>query len=305
MKWMLLLFLGSCLTGVSSGWTYHYSNSTMTWTNARKWCQTYYTDMVVVQNQDENAELVSFLPNKNHSPYYWLGITREHKDGNWIWIGNNSTWVGKESWAENEPNNNQSWPVCVELYVNAGANRGKWNDEKCHNRKYAVCYQAQCNATICGRGKCQEAVNNVTCLCEPGFAGNACQTVSTHLGSVWLCQSCDVLRLHPDPRLSVCPLQAPFEKHMCQVLLVSVTPPVECPPMSPPNGYFHCAEGNHTVNSTCRFTCHGGFLRIGSAEVTCGVTANWGGPKPACARKTPGQLRLTEEGERMPSELEG
>ncbi|XP_077464347.1 L-selectin-like [Stigmatopora argus] len=212
----------------------------MTWSEARKWCQMHYTDMVVIQNQDENAALVSFLPNKSHSPYYWLGITKEREDEDWIWIGNNSTWVGEESWAENEPNNKQSWPVCVELYVNDRAERGKWNDEKCRHAKFAVCYQAQCNATICGRGRCQETVNNVTCLCEEGFEGEAFQAVS-------------------------------------------VPPPPECPPLSTPNGYFHCAEGNHTLNSSCQFICHAGFLRIGSAEVTCGVTANWGGPRPACA----------------------
>ncbi|XP_077391439.1 L-selectin [Festucalex cinctus] len=283
MKWMLVLLLGGSLAGVNLGWTYHYSNITMTWTEAREWCQTYYTDMVVVQNQDENAALVSFLPDRNHSPYYWLGIIRMHKDGDWIWIGNNSTWVGEESWAENEPNNNQSWPVCVEFYVKNGVNRGKWNDEKCRHRKYAVCYQAQCNETICGRGRCQETVNNVTCLCEPGFAGDTCQTAS-------------------------------------------VPPAAECHPLFHPNGNVSCAEGNHTVNSTCQFTCHPGFLRIGSAEVTCGTSAYWSGPRPVCAsykfllvvvgcgsltfccsccmcvswlksrkRKKPGQVRLTEE----------
>ncbi|XP_049580598.1 L-selectin-like isoform X2 [Syngnathus scovelli] len=234
MKWTLVLLLGGSLAGVSSGWTYHYSNITMTWTQAREWCQTYYTDMVVVQNQDENAALVSFLPNKNSSPYYWLGITRLQKDGNWIWIGNNSTWVGEESWAENEPNNNRSWPVCVELYVNARANRGKWNDEKCKQRKYAVCYQAQCNATICGRGRCQETVNNVTCMYEQEEE-DACQTA------------------------------------------------VECPLLFHPNGYLRCGEGNQTVNSSCQVTCHPGFLRIGSGEVTCGSSPRWRGPRPICA----------------------
>ncbi|XP_061635504.1 L-selectin-like isoform X1 [Phyllopteryx taeniolatus] len=290
---MVTLLLSKCISGgslaeVSFGWTYRYSNVTMTWSEAREWCQTHYTDMVVVQSQDENAALVSFLPNKNHSPYYWLGITKTHKDRNWIWIGNNSTWVGEESWAENEPNNNQSWPVCVELYVNARANRGKWNDEKCQNAKYAVCYQAQCNATVCGRGRCQEAVNNVTCL----FEGDACQTVAP------------------------------------------VPPAVECPPLFHPNGYLRCAEGNHTLNSTCQVTCHPGFLRIGSAEVTCGMTAVWSGPRPACAsykflvvvvgcgaftfccsgcmciswmksrkKQKPAQVRSAEEAARLSSEL--
>ena len=35
---------------------------------------------------------------------------------------------------------------------------------------------AQCNATICGRGRCQETIENITCLCDPGFEGDRCQT---------------------------------------------------------------------------------------------------------------------------------
>uniref|UniRef100_A0A3Q3XPV4 C-type lectin domain-containing protein n=1 Tax=Mola mola TaxID=94237 RepID=A0A3Q3XPV4_MOLML len=127
--------------GTALGWTYHYSRTTMNWTQARKWCQTHYTDMVVIQNQEENDYLVSKLPNKNKSPYYWIGITKNHKSETWTWIGNNSTWIGEQSWAANEPNNNHSTEFCVEIYVNRRENRGKWNDEKCANGKYPVCYQ--------------------------------------------------------------------------------------------------------------------------------------------------------------------
>ncbi|KAM7013090.1 L-selectin [Tautogolabrus adspersus] len=146
----------------------------MNWTVARQWCQTEYTDMVVIQNQDENNDLVSKLPIK--SKHYWIGITKQHKNETWTWIGNNSTWIGNESWAANEPNNNDITEFCVEIYVNNAANRGKWNDEKCSNRKYAVCYEAQCNETSCDRGRCQETIENITCLCEPGYEGDRCQT---------------------------------------------------------------------------------------------------------------------------------
>lgn len=35
---------------------------------------------------------------------------------------------------------------------------------------------AQCNATSCDRGRCQETIENTTCICEPGFKGDRCQT---------------------------------------------------------------------------------------------------------------------------------
>lgn len=136
-KWLL----GSSFAETSLGWTYHYSKDKLNWTEAREWCRKYYTDMLVIQNQEENDYVVSILPNQTKSPYYWIGITRNHINGTWTWIGNNSTWVGEHSWAPNEPNNNDITEFCVEIYVNSGANRGKWNDEKCGSKKFPVCYE--------------------------------------------------------------------------------------------------------------------------------------------------------------------
>lgn len=113
----------------------------MNWAQAREWCQSSYTDMVVIQSQKENDYLVSKLPTRGRSPYYWIGITKRNMNENWTWIGNNSTWISEQSWAENEPNNNDNTEFCVEIYVNNGENRGKWNDEKCSSKKYAVCFK--------------------------------------------------------------------------------------------------------------------------------------------------------------------
>uniref|UniRef100_A0A3B4ASC4 C-type lectin domain-containing protein n=1 Tax=Periophthalmus magnuspinnatus TaxID=409849 RepID=A0A3B4ASC4_9GOBI len=136
------LTVGS-LVGITMGWTYHYSNVTMNWDAARKWCQDNFTDMVVIQNQLENDYLVSLLPQRNSSPYFWIGITKTHVNETWRWIGNNSTWLGSESWAENEPNNSHKAEFCVEIYTTRGRNRGKWNDEKCNVLKYAACYKGE------------------------------------------------------------------------------------------------------------------------------------------------------------------
>lgn len=133
----------SSLAGTTLCWTYHYSDKTMNWNEARRFCQENFTDLVVIQSQYENDYLVKMLPQKNSSPYYWIGITKKHKNETWTWVGNNSTWVGNDSWAEKEPNNNHVAEFCVEIYVNKGTNRGKWNDELCSKPKYPVCYQGR------------------------------------------------------------------------------------------------------------------------------------------------------------------
>lgn len=144
LTWMKRFFqtsLGSFGVETTLGWTYHFSRNIMTWSDARRFCQKTYTDMVVIQNQEENDYLVSVLPNRTRGPYYWIGITKKHKQDAWTWIGNNSTWIGEQSWAPNEPNNNHSTEFCVEIYVTHRLNRGKWNDEKCSNKKFAVCFK--------------------------------------------------------------------------------------------------------------------------------------------------------------------
>uniref|UniRef100_A0A3Q2G6Q6 C-type lectin domain-containing protein n=1 Tax=Cyprinodon variegatus TaxID=28743 RepID=A0A3Q2G6Q6_CYPVA len=121
LKFKYNLFLGWSFADVNLGWTYHYSTDTMNWTEARKWCQTHFTDLVVIQSDKENAYIASLLPTKDSSPYYWIGITKKQINETWSWVGNNK--------------------FCVEMYVNSRNNHGKWNDEKCANKKYAVCYK--------------------------------------------------------------------------------------------------------------------------------------------------------------------
>ncbi|CAI5639689.1 unnamed protein product [Oreochromis niloticus] len=294
MKWTLILIFGSCLAETTLCWTYHYSNETMNWTQAREWCQKYFTDMVVIQNQAENDYLVSILPQKN-SPYFWIGITRNHMNESWIWIGNNSTWIGNNSWAPNEPNNVHATEFCVEIYTNTGQNRGKWNDEKCNKLKHAACFKTQCNESSCERGRCQEAINSITCLCERGFKGDRCQTAvecpplpepyngyhSCLEGNQTFNMTC---RLKCDPGFFIngssfvtCEDTGDWSgpRLTCAA--------VECPPLPQTyNGYHSCSAGNQTFKTTCHFKCDPGFLVIGSPAVTCGETGVWSGPRPIC-----------------------
>uniref|UniRef100_A0A3B4TY11 E-selectin n=1 Tax=Seriola dumerili TaxID=41447 RepID=A0A3B4TY11_SERDU len=290
------MIVGSSLAVTTLGWTYHYSNKTMNWTEARLYCQSNYTDMVVIQSQIENDYLVSYLPERQGSPYYWIGITKNHMNETWTWIGNNSTWVGNESWAENEPNNNHSTEFCVEIYIKKGKNRGKWNDEKCSHGKRPVCYKAQCNATSCGRGTCQEAIKNITCLCETGFKGDRCQTAveCPHLpqpdngdfrvysyGSICTVQCEEGFDLI-GTNMTQCSSQGSWSHTLpvCQAK--------RCPALnSTTYGSLFCFDphGEFSFGSQCTSTCEEGFLLNGTADTVCTSLGTWSADIPHCLAK--------------------
>ncbi|CAO2637517.1 Sell [Lemmus lemmus] len=156
-------------------WTYHYSEKSMNWENARKFCKESYTDLVAIQNKREIEYLEEILP-KNPT-YYWIGI---RKIGNtWTWVGTNKPLTKEaENWGAGEPNNKKSKEDCVEIYIKREKDSGKWNDDACHKRKAALCYTASCQSGSCsGHGECVETINNHTCNCNEGFYGPQCQYV--------------------------------------------------------------------------------------------------------------------------------
>ena len=135
-----------CMLTSVEGWSYHYSNNTMNWTEARDWCMNHYTHMVAIQNQGEIKHLSSWLPEKKG--HYWIGIRK--KDNVWTWVGTNKKLTPEATnWAKGEPNNAQSTrntgesEDCVEMYIKRLTESGKWNDESCRKSKTALCYTGE------------------------------------------------------------------------------------------------------------------------------------------------------------------
>nr|XP_025979192.1 P-selectin-like isoform X2 [Dromaius novaehollandiae] len=157
-------------------WQYNYTEQKdYTWEQARNFCQTYFTDLVAIQNKNEIKYLNQWLP--FHSRYYWIGIRK--LNGTWTWVGTRKALTKEaENWAEKEPNNKGSNQDCVEIYIKRQRESGKWNDEPCSKRKRALCYQASCQPLPCSqRGECVETIGNYSCECQPGFHGRDCENV--------------------------------------------------------------------------------------------------------------------------------
>ncbi|XP_067274723.1 L-selectin-like [Pseudorasbora parva] len=280
------------------GWTYHFDNVTKSWNETREWCQKDYTDIVVVQNENVTHFLTKYLPKRTSLPYYWIGLKKINDS--WTWVANEEI-VNYENWAANEPNNAQSDESCVELYISTTNKSGKWNDDKCSNKKYPVCHKAQCLSNSCsGKGLCKEQVNNFTCECEPGFSGPQCQTVV----------SCEELSA---PQHGWMKCSGLYGNHSfnssctfscvggyklrgtaeikCNSSGAWNAPPPSCAVVSceelsaPQHGWMKCSGlyGNHSLNSSCTFSCVGGYKLRGTAEIKCNSSGAWNAPPPSCA----------------------
>uniref|UniRef100_A0A8C0FKA7 Selectin P n=1 Tax=Bubo bubo TaxID=30461 RepID=A0A8C0FKA7_BUBBB len=122
-------------------WTYHYSDrGDYAWEQARNYCQTFFTDLVAIQNKQEIEYLNRSLP--FHKRYYWIGIRK--LQGIWTWVGTRKALTKEaENWAAREPNNRRSNQDCVEIYIKRPQESGKWNDEPCSQKKKALCYRGE------------------------------------------------------------------------------------------------------------------------------------------------------------------
>lgn len=285
-------------------WTYHYSEDTMTWEQARAWCQEHYTDMVAIQNQEEIQYLNDAMPRKQS--YYWIGIRKVNDV--WTWVGTNKSLTEEATnWAKGEPNNGKNGKVsgdkedCVEMYIKRESQTGKWNDERCKKMKTALCYTAACQTDSCIHGECVETILSHKCDCFEGFFGNKCEevvkcnkeeVVAPFNGSVTCthkyrdfsygssCEySCDKGYNLSMSRPASCTADGNWSAQTptCEL--------VQCKALSQPaSGSMICSDplGPSSYQSTCRFTCDEGYVLSGSNTLQCGASGMWNSSQPSC-----------------------
>ncbi|NWW96028.1 LYAM3 protein, partial [Rhynochetos jubatus] len=278
-------------------WTYHYSDQgDYSWEQARNYCQTFFTDLVAIQNKQEIEYLNESLPFHRH--YYWIGIRK--LGGTWTWVGTRKALTKEaENWAAGEPNNRRSNQDCVEIYIKRQQESGKWNDEPCNRRKKALCYKASCQPFPCSqRGECVETIGSYRCECYPGFQGPECEDVvqCAQLELKGALMNCT----HPYGDFSynsTCTFgcQEGFERRGAGTLRCSAsqqwsagTPTctaIACPVLSAPDrGDLNCSHlhGDFAFGSTCAFSCQTGFALTGSERRECTATGTWTGDTPRC-----------------------
>ncbi|KAM4655455.1 P-selectin-like isoform 3-T3 [Amazona ochrocephala] len=303
-----------------SAWTYHYSDQgDYTWEQARNYCQTFFTDLVAIQNKQEIEYLNKNLP--IYGRYYWIGIRK--LSGTWTWVGTKKALTKEaENWAAGEPNNRHSNQDCVEIYIKRPVESGKWNDEPCNRRKKALCYRASCQPFPCSqRGECVETIGSYRCECYPGFHGPECEDVvqCTELEPKGVQMNCS----HPYGHFSynstcVFECQEGFERQGASTLRClpsqqwSADTPmctaITCPVLSAPDwGELNCSHfhGDFTFGSTCAFSCQIGFALMGADSLECTATGTWTGDAPHCKAITCPALSAPDWGQLNCSHLHG
>uniref|UniRef100_F6WRE3 E-selectin n=1 Tax=Ornithorhynchus anatinus TaxID=9258 RepID=F6WRE3_ORNAN len=282
----------------SNAWSYNSSPEKMDYETARKWCQEKYTDLVAIQNHEENQHLNEIFDYS--AGYYWIGIRKIN--GVWTWVGTQKSLTEEAmNWAENEPNNLKANEDCVEIYIKRqDKHQGKWNDESCMKKKRALCYTAACHSSSCNRqGECVETINSYQCQCHPGFYGSECEQIATCEVPVTPKQG--ILNCHhPVGNFSY---NSTCSVHCEEGHIPTVDEPVRCTSSGhwsaplpackvvecgsltdPDHGTMTCSQpsGSFPWKTSCTFACQEGFVLKGSDRLQCGSSGKWDREQPKC-----------------------
>ncbi len=76
---------------------------------------------------EDTEEINSFLRNKNPNSFYWIGLTDENTEGEFVWTSNGSI-AEYTNWESGEPNG-EMMEDCVNL--NHEEQGRKWSDISC------------------------------------------------------------------------------------------------------------------------------------------------------------------------------
>ncbi|XP_052717131.1 perlucin-like [Crassostrea angulata] len=142
----LLIFI--CLTGTvqlccPDGWRkgknscYYIGTSLKTWVEASGICQAFHSELVVINDAEENSLLKEIITNIKgaFSTNFWMDGSDQITEGLWVWASTMET-IRYTNWEQGEPNNYIGIAEdCLELYLS----NFKWNDIRCTHANHFIC----------------------------------------------------------------------------------------------------------------------------------------------------------------------
>ena len=102
-------------------------SDTRTWKSAQEYCRKHYTDLAMIENEEENAEANRTKPSGG-AP--WIGLYRVP----WTWSDKS-----KSSFTNWDPDNN--WNYGGIEHCVAESQLHKWSDGDCSSKSPFICHQ--------------------------------------------------------------------------------------------------------------------------------------------------------------------
>ncbi|XP_063422181.1 macrophage mannose receptor 1-like [Mytilus trossulus] len=123
---MWLFYNGSCYMTSPVG-----RNSQLSWYDARKYCNSFSSDLASIHTNDENRFVYSIA--KKNREEYWIGLNELENPGKLKWINNDA--VDFINWDQNEPNDQYGAERCTAMK----AINGNWMDDNCNMKMGFIC----------------------------------------------------------------------------------------------------------------------------------------------------------------------
>ncbi|TFJ98268.1 NACHT, LRR and PYD domains-containing protein 3-like [Platysternon megacephalum] len=107
---------------------YYFSESTKTWREAKQFCLDNGAQLVIINT---NAEQVFLVKNRPKSRVYWLGLSDQKVENQWLWVDGSP--LKLSFWSTGEPNDSSD-EDCGTMAID-----GRWNDINCYMTDYWIC----------------------------------------------------------------------------------------------------------------------------------------------------------------------
>ncbi|XDV34821.1 hypothetical protein PO909_004933 [Leuciscus waleckii] len=122
-----------------AGKCYYFSTNTLDWNKSQDTCISDGGHLVIINSREEQEFLMSFITTK-YKGRFWIGLTDEKKEDQWLWVDNTELSQSIRYWYGNEPDD---WKVeyktgedCVIIIQ---ADLKSWSDAACSKSYRRIC----------------------------------------------------------------------------------------------------------------------------------------------------------------------
>ncbi|XP_073677541.1 immune-related, lectin-like receptor 4 [Garra rufa] len=132
-------------------WEYHvgkcylFSTNQLNWADSRDACISDGGHLVIINSRDEQEFLMGIVGSK-YNKMFWIGLTDEKEEGQWLWVDNTKLNENISYWTPNEPDNWEgpegkysSGEDCTRIYKNNIQNLNIWFDAVCNKTLGRIC----------------------------------------------------------------------------------------------------------------------------------------------------------------------